>query len=50
MAYLRLYVYNMLKNHPHGDKFKEIRRLAYSVGTYLPPIPDPEEEEQPSIW
>ena len=36
----------MLKNHPHGDKFKEVRRLAYRVGTYIPPIPDPEEEEQ----
>ena len=46
MAYLRPYVNNMLKNHPHGDKFKEVRRLAYRVGTYIPPIPDPEEEEQ----
>ena len=46
MAYLRPYVNNMLKNHPHGDKFKEVRRLAYRVGTYIPPIPDPEEEKQ----
>ena len=46
MTYSRPYVNNMLKNHPHGDKFEEIRHLAYWVGTYLPPIPDPEEEEQ----
>ena len=46
MAYLRPYVNNMLQNHPHGDKFKEVRRLAYRVGTYIPPISDPEEEEQ----
>ena len=28
VTYLRPYVNNMLKNHPHGDKFKEVRRLA----------------------
>ena len=46
MAYLRPYVNNMLKNHLHGDKFKEVRRLAYRVGTYIPPSPDPEEGER----
>ena len=36
MTYLRPYVNNMLRNHPHGEKFKEIRDLADRVGTYLP--------------
>ena len=46
MTYSRPYVNNMLKNHPHGDTFKEIRDLARIVEAYVPPIPDPEEEEQ----
>ena len=36
MTYSRPYVNNMLRNHPHGEKFKEIRVLADRVGTYLP--------------
>ena len=36
MTYLRPYVNNMLRNHPHGEKFKEIRDLADRVGTCLP--------------
>ena len=31
MTYLRSYVNNMLKKHPHGEKFKEIRFLARYV-------------------
>lgn len=46
MTYLRPYVRNMLKNHPHGDTFKEIRGLARYVEAYVPPIADPDEEEQ----
>ena len=46
MTYSRPYVNNMLKNHPHGDTFKEIRDLARCVEAYVPPIPDPEDEEQ----
>ena len=46
MTYSRPYVNNMLKNHPHGDTFKEIRELARYVKDYVPPIPDPDEEEQ----
>ena len=48
MAYLRPYVNNMLKNHPHGDTFEEIRGLARSIEDYVPPVPDPDEEEQTS--
>ena len=46
MTYLRSYVNKMLENHPHGDTFKQIRDLAPCVEAYVPPIPDPEEEEQ----
>ena len=46
LTYLRSYVNNMLKKHPHGEKFKEIRDLARYVETYVPPIPDPDEEEE----
>ncbi|WP_188020692.1 hypothetical protein [Synechococcus sp. RS9907] len=46
MTYSRPYVNNMLKNHPHGDTFREIRDLSRRVQAYVPPIPDPEEEEQ----
>ena len=46
MTYLRSYVNNMLKKHPHGEKFKEIRFLARYVEDYVPPIPDPDEEEK----
>lgn len=46
MTYSRPYVNNMLKNHPHGDTFREIRDKAGYVGKYVPPITDPEEEEQ----
>lgn len=46
MTYLRSYVNDMLKKHPHGEKFKEIRFLARYVEDYEPPIPDRDEEEQ----
>ena len=46
MTYSRPYVNNMLKNHPHGDTFREIRDLSRWVQAYVPPIPEPEEEEQ----
>ena len=46
MTYSRPYVNNMLRNHPHGDTFREIRDLSRWVQDYAPPIPDPEEEEQ----
>ena len=46
MTYLRSYVNNMLKKHPHGEKFKEIRFLARYVEDYVPAIPDPDEEEK----
>ena len=46
MTYLHPYVNKMLENHPYGDTFKEIRDLARYVEDYVPPIPDPEEEEQ----
>ena len=46
MTYSRPYVNNMLKNHPHGDSFREIRDLSRWVQAYAPPVPDPEEEEQ----
>ena len=46
MTYSRPYVNNMLKNHPYGGDFKEIRALARSVEAYVPPISDPEKEEQ----
>ena len=48
MTYLRPYVDKMLENHTYGDTFKEIRDLAWHVEAYVPPIPDPEEEEQTS--
>ena len=46
MTYLRSYVNKMLKNHPQGETFKDIRFLARYVQDYEPPIPDPDEEEQ----
>ena len=46
MTYLRSYVNDTLKKHPHGEKFKEIRFLARYVEDYEPPIPDRDEEEQ----
>ena len=46
MTYLRSYVNDMLKKHPHGEKFKEIRFLARYVEDYEPPIPDRDQEEQ----
>ena len=46
MTYLRSYVNKMLENHPHGDTFKQMRDLAPCFEAYVPPIPDPEEEEQ----
>ena len=46
MTYLHPYVNKMLENHPYGDTFKEIRDLARYVEYYVPPIPDPEQEEQ----
>ena len=36
----------MLKNHPHGETFKDIRFLARYIQDYEPPTPDPNEEEQ----
>tara|TARA_B100000073_G_C23295890_1_gene396519 strand:+ start:328 stop:465 length:138 start_codon:yes stop_codon:yes gene_type:complete len=45
MTYSQSYVNKMLKNHPHGEKFKEVRCLADWVGTYLPEILDSKEEE-----
>ena len=46
MTYLRPYVNNILKNHPQGGTFKEIRDVARYVESDVPPIPDPDEEEQ----
>ena len=46
MTYLRPYVNKMLENHPYGDTFKEIRDFACYVESDVPPIPDPDEEEQ----
>ena len=46
MTYSRPYVNNMLKNHPHGDTFREIRDLSRWVKAYVPPIPAPEEVKQ----
>ena len=46
MTYLRPYVNNIQKNHPQGGTFKEIRDLARYVESEVPPIPDPDEEEQ----
>ena len=46
MTYLRSYVNKMLKNHPHGEMFKDIRFLARYIQDYEPPTPDPDEEEQ----
>ena len=45
MTYLRSYVNNMLKNHPRGEAFEEIRDLSRKVQAYVPPVPDPSEEE-----
>lgn len=49
MTYLRPYVNNMLKNHPHGDTFKEIRYLARYIEAYVPPVPDPDETRAQKI-
>ena len=49
MTYSRPYVNNMLKNHPHGDTFKEIRYLARYIESYVPPVPDPDETRAQKI-
>ena len=49
MTYVRPYVNNMLKNHPHGDTFKEIRFLACYIEAYEPPVPDPDETRAQKI-
>ena len=49
MTYLRPYVNNMLKNHPHGDTFEEIRGLARRIEAYVPPVPDPDETRAQKI-
>ena len=49
MAYVRPYVNNMLKNHPHGDTFKNIRYLARYIEAYVPPVPDPDETRAQKI-
>ena len=46
MTCLRACVNKMLKNHPHGNVFKEIWHLARHVETFVLPITDPEQEEQ----
>ena len=49
MTYVRPYVNNMLKNHPHGDAIKEIRFLACYIEAYEPPVPDPDETRAQKI-
>ena len=49
MTYVRPYVNNMLKSHPHGDTFKEIRYLARYIESYMPPVPDPDETRAQKI-
>ena len=49
MTYARPYVNNMLKNHPHGETFKEIRFLARRIEAYVPPVPDPDETRAQKI-
>ena len=49
MTYVRPYVNNMLKNHPHGDTFEEIRGLARCIKAYVPPVPDPDETRAQKI-
>ena len=49
MTYSRPYVNNMLKNHPHGDTFREIRGLARSIKAYVPSVPDPDETRAQKI-
>ena len=49
MTYSRPYVNNMLKNHPHGGTFKEIRYLARYIKSYMPPVPDPDETRAQKI-
>ena len=49
MTYVRPYVNNMLKNHPHGETFKEIRFLARRIEAYVPPVPDPDETRAQKI-
>ena len=49
MAYVRPYVNNMLKSHPHGGTFKEIRYLARYIESYMPPVPDPDETRAQKI-
>ena len=50
MTYVRAYVNNMLKNHPHGDTFKNIRSLASSIEDYVPPVPDPDKTIEQKIF
>ena len=50
MTYVRAYVNNMLKNHPHGDTFKNIRYLARYIEDYVPPVPDPDETIEQKIF
>ena len=49
MTYSRPYVNNMLKNHPHGVTFEEIRGLARSIKACVPPVPDPDETRAQKI-
>ena len=49
MTYSRPYVNNMLKNHPHGDTFEEIRGLARCIKAYVPPVPDADETRAQKI-
>ena len=49
MTYVRPYVNNMLKSHPHGDTFKEIRYLVRYIESYMPPVPDPDETRAQKI-
>ena len=49
MTYSRPYVNNMLKNHPYGETFKEIRFLARRIEAYVPPVPDPDETRAQKI-
>ena len=49
MTYVRPYVNNMLKSHPHGGTFKEIRYLARYIESYMPPVPDPDETRAQKI-
>ena len=50
MTYVRAYLNNMLKNHPHGDTFKNIRYLARYIEAYVPPVPDPDKTREQKIF